>query len=70
MFDDLTFLLEDLPSSVSSFVSSGIAYFLMLLAASYLFRFGAAYLLKYMRKVAAYVRNARTYYGNRNGGTD
>lgn len=70
MFDDLTFLLEDLPSSVSSFVSSGIAYFLILLVCSHLSKFLFAYLGKFLRKVVAYARNARTYYGNRNGRTD
>ena len=70
MFDDLTLLLEDLPSCVSSFVSSGVAYFFLLLALSYLSKFGLAYLVKLFRKVVSYARNARTYYGNRNGGTD
>ena len=70
MFDDLTFLLDDLPSSVSSFVSSGIAYFLILFLGSYLIRFLVAYLDKFLRKVVVYVRSNRADYGNGNGRTD
>ena len=70
MFDDLIFLLEDLPSSVSGFVSSGITYFLVLLVGAHLSKFLFAYLGMSLRKVVAYVRNPRTYCDNRNSRTD
>ena len=70
MFDDIEFLLQDFPSSFSDFVSTGIAYFFILLILAYVSKRGFAYLVKFFRKVVAYVRNARTYYGNRNGGTN